>query len=555
MAWQNAWDGTLHISVFVVMFTALLGAWFLVYTTSSSTATNNNTTNHSDNKKILPSTSTMWSSNSNKNDKKEVDWAILRRRVWMLARTPFGLSVCIVLFFIQSASLTSIQQVVRPGWIWNPFLILLRYRVIWPEELAPAMADVCLDYKVGDASGRDPLCLDESSWNTLSVGALSSRNTEDVEGVLKGLSYLQTQSGGIIISVMGRDIDEHIDPLRKNVEALAKFSPRLAVVIFENDSTDGSREHFTRWQQEHGKPYTVDLIPCPEAENCKFGKGTRYDLSTDFWTSSTVGEMHKFRQRVLDYITTKEVYNDYSHILQMDLDIGVSISPFGVLHSLGYTQDKSIASSCRQPWPGGLGTLAPPYDFNAFESLPTKDTERLKSLHVILCGVMPPGDRWRFVCQAATPMKFIQIVQLDRANSYPYPVASAYNGATLYPLELIRKTQPKYDRGEDGQRCEHVGFHLSMKQPMFVNPKWDMHMSPTHPGGPKGEKAMRFMRHYGALPAVAFVMAIQNVVPLAILVLSMMTLGIYYLKMIQARLANRQSTKKKTIDHHKESMA
>ena len=135
-------------------------------------------------------------------------------------------------------------------------------------------------------------------------------------------------------------------------------------------------------------------------------------------------------------------------------------------------------------------------------------------------------------------MKFLQIVTLDRANEYPYPVESAYNGATLYPLKLIRETNPKYDAGEDGQRCEHVGFHKSMKRPMFVNPKWDIHMSPTNPGGPKGETAVRFLQHYGSLPAVAIPMGIQNVVPLATLVLSVVTLSVHYLSRMLGFLPN-----------------
>lgn len=538
LAWRNAWDATLHISVHVVILAAFSGACFIVYLRTPPPTTLNNDIVHSNSHG-----KTITSLNNKHNFGTKLDCATIRQRAWTLVKTPLGLSVCIIIFFIQAASFTSIQQVVRPGWLWNPFLILLRYRVIAPSELAPALQNVCIDYQINEgSSARNPLCLDEDSWNTLSTGVLSSQNKEDVELVLKGLSYLRDQSGGMVISVMGRDVDEHIDALRENVESLVFFVPNLSVVVFENDSTDGSRDHFKQWQRAD-KKYTVDIMECPDATDCKFGKSTRYDLSKDFFQTSTVGEMHHFRQRVMDYITSSEAYTDYSHILQLDLDIGVSISPLGILHSLGYIQDRSIASSCRQPWPGGLGTLAPPYDFNAFESLQTPDTIRQKSLHQRFCAIMPPGDRWRFVCQAATPMKFLQIVTLDRANNYPYPVESAYNGATLYPLKLLRETNPKYDAGDDGQRCEHVGFHKSMKQPMFVNPKWDMHMSPTHPGGPMGEKAMRFMRHYGSLPAVAIPMAIQNVVPLAIMVLSVMTLSVYYLSWILGFLPSRKPAK------------
>jgi len=568
-AWRNAWDGTLHVSVYLVLVATFFGACYIVYyvkpTAITTTTKNNNQSNNTTGSgsgsgsgigsgieptEQIPS----YSTNPRHVQPCKNRTIVIRGRtipldrlkqniIQLLFKTPFGISLCIILFFIQSSSFASLQQVVRPGWLWNPFLILTRFRVVLPQELKPALKGVCLDYQFQEFrtdktfssnSNRNPLCLDEAAWSTLSVGALSSYNPEHVEVVLKGINYLQNESGGIIVSVMGRDVNEHIDSLRANVESLVPFISNLSVAIFENDSIDGSREHFLQWQQESDKEYTVDLIDCPIAVNCKFGHKERYDLVEDFWTSSTIGEMHLFRQRVLDYITSSPSYKDYSHILQLDLDIGVSISPLGILHSLGYVQDKSIVSSCRQSWPGGLGTLAPPYDFNAFESLPTKETLRLKSWHEVFCGIMPPNDRWQFVCQAATPMKFIQIISLDRANEYPYPVESAYNGAALYPLKLIRETNPKYEAGKYGQTCEHVSFHRAMKQPMFVNPKWDMHMSPTHPGGPKGEKAMRFMRHYGSLPAVAITMALQNVIPLAVLVLSAMTISIFFLCKFQA---------------------
>jgi hypothetical protein len=406
------------------------------------------------------------------------------------------------------------------------------YRVYWPSEIPAASEGLCLDFEL-EETDRDPLCLSEESWDTLSSGALSSHNQEDVETVVKGLSYVQKQSGGIVVSIMGRDVDEHIDTIRRNIENLKPFLPTMTVVIFENDSSDGSREHFKQWQQDSSKGYDVDLMDCPEAVDCKFGKSHRYDATEakDFWMSSTIGEMHLYRQRVMDHILASSQYQGYSHILQLDLDLGISISPLGILHSLGSSQDTAIASSCRQPWPGSLGTLVPPYDFNPFESVNTTDTTWLKRLHQQWCGVMPPGNRYRFVCEGSSPFKFFQIISLDRANTHPYEVQSAYNGATLYPLKLVRETTPKYDAGDDGQRCEHVSFNLGLKKNMLVNPKWNMHMSPTLPGGPKGEKALKFFRHFSGIPQVFLPLFITNAIPLAILVSSVMTISVHLLSL------------------------
>lgn len=70
----------------------------------------------------------------------------------------------------------------------------------------------------------------------------------------------------------------------------------------------------------------------------------------------------------------------------------------------------------------------------------------------------------------------------------PYEVKSAFNGITMYPLGLIRErgTGAKYDAGKDGQQCEHIGFHLSLRDTMLVNPKWKMNLKVDKPGGPNG---------------------------------------------------------------------
>ena len=43
--------------------------------------------------------------------------------------------------------------------------------------------------------------------------------------------------------------------------------------------------------------------------------------------------MADYRQRMVDYILEK--YPTYSHMIVIDLDLKVSLSPFGILHSLG----------------------------------------------------------------------------------------------------------------------------------------------------------------------------------------------------------------------------
>lgn len=359
---------------------------------------------------------------------------------------------------------------------------------------------------------------------------LSSRNKNDVETVLKGIKYAKTESGGIVFNIMSRDTVEHIQPLRQNVEGLVPFFSKVAVVVFENDSVDGSREAFLQWSKE-AKGYKVDLMDCEEAPNCRFHESHRYESLEQkdrYFTSSAVGKMPQFRQRIMDYIVANKDYATFSHILVLDLDIGVSISPLGVLHSLGLFSNVPVASASRQVWPGSFGTITPPYDFAPFRAVETPQNKPLLEMTQKFCEITPPGDRWRNQCESVSSLHFLLILALDRSGPEPYAVASAFNGATLYPLRAIQSTNAKYDAGSDGQRCEHVGFNLCFRDlGFFVNPKWRMHLSPRRPGGPDGKIAMKNIARIIAIPKISLSIFFGTLFCMTIVVYSTMTLFLF----------------------------
>lgn len=452
--------------------------------------------------------------------------------------TPAKAAQIIVLFFSLSVSITSQLQIIQPGWIWNPALWMGSYKIYLPSDLQPALEGLCLNYDNSESTGnvdalasKSPLCLSESSWEVLSAGALSPRSSDDVKTVLDGISYVKEQSGGLIVNVMSRDTIDAIQPLKENVEGLLPFFPKLSVLVFENDSIDGSREAFKQWASE-AKGYIVDLMECPEAQDCKFGESHRYDATeaSDYFRSSAIGNMAKFRQRMVDYMLSSEKYKDHSHMIVVDLDLGISFSPLGILHTLGKMPDNPVASSGRQVWPGSFGTLVPPYDFSAFRPYVTKQNEYAVNLHKKFCELMPPGDRWRNQCDAVSPMQLMMVLSHDRSvDKDLYRVDSAFNGGTIYPIKLIRESNAQYDAGDDGQRCEHIGFNLSMKKPMYINPKWDFHIRPTKPGGPTGVRALKNIVRIVFTPRLSTLIFFQNIGCMVLFVFSVMSIGMHIL--------------------------
>lgn len=77
-----------------------------------------------------------------------------------------------------------------------------------------------------------------------------------------------------------------------------------------------------------------------------------------------------------------------------------------------------------------------------------------------------------------------------------YPVDSAYNGAVLYPMKSIRNEGVRYSTDASGQLCEHIGFHTSIAEQMYINRKWEMVFRLDRPAGPSGSSGLHVMLGY-----------------------------------------------------------
>ena len=288
-----------------------------------------------------------------------------------ITSSNWKISLALSIVFSSIVIVNMVLQMGYPLKLWNP-LIWGWYRVYLPKNIAPALKGACLDLSDKNIASRQPLCLSEAQWSELSSGMLSSYNRDDVLTVQRGLDYLQNQSGGLIINALARNVVDSIPALKQNMEGLLPFfkeedqnkkTKPLSLVIFENDSNDGTREAFQRWSdqeasRDEGSRYTVDLMSCGSKNpNCDLGIMDRYDAN--FFTNkqaSGVGKLGEFRQILLDYILGKEEYKDYSHMVVLDVDLGTSLSPLGLLHTLGLEngvgRDHVVASTSSQIWPG-----------------------------------------------------------------------------------------------------------------------------------------------------------------------------------------------------------
>lgn len=239
-----------------------------------------------------------------------------RKGIFRMPRRPLAVAVILTIVVGLSVLISAQLDVFFPDILWFPFL-WGRYRVYHANELEPALKSACLNKEIHTSITRrkqSPLCLNEAQWDTLSSGYLSSRNADDVRIVQQGIQYAG-QSGGLVIAILARDTVDAIGPLRKNVEALRPFfHDKLTVVVFENDSVDGTRDAFKAWAAE-AENYSVELLDCGEdAPDCKLKSVHRYSAAegkADFNNISVVGRMAEYRQKTVRYILDHPNMTDY----------------------------------------------------------------------------------------------------------------------------------------------------------------------------------------------------------------------------------------------------
>ena len=365
------------------------------------------------------------------------------------------------------------------------------------------------------------MCLTENEWSQLSNGALSSFRPRDLALVHEGVT-LAGASGGLIIGGLVRDQEDAIDSLRYNVEALASFFHRTAAVILENDSVDRTRTRLDTWSKELVQaveprhPYTLDLYQCGQAANasCILGQSNRWDAlqgtASGFKKVSVLGKLPTLRNWLLTYIVDSPRYAGYTLLLIVDVDLGISLAPLGLMHALAVARGNPVASGAHAVYPSSFGSIVSQYDQAAFDPQLEADSDTatgwiLRAAQRAgewLCELSAPDSPARFVCRSFTPFHWFLIMYHSRAAdqqviSTPMKVASAFNGATLYPLERVRASGARYNGGPHGQDCEHLAFHRQLcaynRGGILVDIGWRLRLSPTRPAGPSGWRHFRMM--------------------------------------------------------------
>lgn len=264
----------------------------------------------------------------------------------------------------------------------------------------------------------------------------------------------------IIIGFLAQNLESQLDHTRQVVEALGGLFQDYRVVVFENDSTDNTRDVLSSWDN-------VDLIRCCDMGDCECELGK----STDHWQFSKVNKLRllvQYRNRLLEHI--KKKYDDWDYVVMMDADLEGGVYVDGFLSGFAPNRleqwDAMIANGVSPTWPS-MTLSVQAYDTFAFLN----------------------DDRPQYRCTTA-PKDIMTLIKaqmvgsslgsdIRKAGHDMVPVKSAFNGMAVYKLPMITaeyNTQCVDERSddlnyllsscslEDVDLCEHVCFHRALVQ-------------------------------------------------------------------------------------------
>jgi hypothetical protein len=250
--------------------------------------------------------------------------------------------------------------------------------------------------------------------------------------------YDKMKNTKIIFCGLCINIEDKVESIKKRYENLGNYFYDYRVVIFENDSTDNTRDLLKNVSKENNK---FILIDCPDVLDCKYRTIQAKDHGV--FSDMRMKKMVTYRNKLLHYI--KNNYNYFDIICMVDLDITGPIDVDGVAHSFG----KYDSWDCISAY--GLNgitlTAGQPYyyDFIAY-----KDDKY--DINKNITDLIPVYNK----------------MNSKKIGDEIIKVQSGFAGLELIKMYVLLGNID-YTPRDDKYMCEHIIFHNNMIRNNFNN--------------------------------------------------------------------------------------
>lgn len=257
--------------------------------------------------------------------------------------------------------------------------------------------------------------------------------------------YLLMSESSICICSIIRDGNTALLRNIKKIEALRSRFKKSQVVVFENDSTDGTKDTLTKWSKECDnvlaicQNFKTDTIPSQQING--FNK---------YFSNQRISKMANYRNQYLNALAEMGV--NYNYVLIIDLDIE-NFSIDGIAHSFGLAEHWDVITANGYSYSPSLKKRY--HDTYALTELGTENVPQTEET------ISENQRKWSFLNHG------IPLI----------PVYSAYGGLAIYKYDLLKNKTYKAIQNNDARvevKCEHFSLHQQIHQEkyrkIFINP-------------------------------------------------------------------------------------
>lgn len=276
------------------------------------------------------------------------------------------------------------------------------------------------------------------------------------------------------ITVVGavRNGEKFLDRILNNILQIVSqhFGDQYRIIIYENDSTDRTRELLLAWQTRgqqrvagsRHQNYATAILPDHLSLILEDGLDRRFPYRTQ--------RLAYIRNRLLkEALSTSSQSNSYLLITDMDDVNGETTDIATTFHNIFDFSDNSI-------W--DVQTIHQRkhyYDIWALRKRGHLESDCWQNyFRDVQSGVDPTAAHQAHIGKYQTPYKLTKGL---------IPVTSAFGGAAIYKMDRLKAIPitdlPQYvglTPDHKGEICEHVAFHEALtnqhKFRIFINPLW-----------------------------------------------------------------------------------
>lgn len=270
-------------------------------------------------------------------------------------------------------------------------------------------------------------------------------NSEYINNVVVGKKIaLDTK---IVICSLARNISNIFEKTKSRLEYIGSFFGEYKIVIFENDSSDNSRELLTSWTQSNKN---VILLECCDFNSCDCKLKTKTGYGYGTFSEERLSKMALYRQQYLNFVNKYFKHFDYMLVVDFDLDGCINVN--GLFDSITKKDWGAIFCNGRISLPGTFGLKTIQYDCIAV--LFMEDDYNIKSY-----GLLE-------ILNTALKMEYYGY------NSHYYQVKSAFNGYGLYKIKSLEGCSYI----SNNNICEHINLAKCLDdkgEKMFINYYWE----------------------------------------------------------------------------------